>query len=59
MADPEEARTVMRRLVIKCAAMVEDIRKVVALADPDGSGEDWSTLQAHEVRALCICLYGS
>jgi hypothetical protein len=50
MADPEEARFVMQRLVHKCAAMVEDIRKVVALADPDGSGEDWSTLQAQEVR---------
>lgn len=51
MADPEEARFVMQRLVHKCAAMVEDIRKVVALADPDGSGEDWSTLQAQELSS--------
>ena len=60
MSEPAEARDVMRRLVQKAAAMVDDIRKIVALADPDGSGEDWPTLQAQEVRdrrsrAFAVC----
>lgn len=56
MADPEDARDVMRHLVQKASAMVDDIRKIVALDDPDGSGEDWPTLQAQEVRACAGAL---
>jgi hypothetical protein len=50
LADANEAHTILMHLTLKCAAIVDEIRKAIALADPDGhNASDWSTLQAEEV----------
>lgn len=51
VSDADEMGSVLSRISAKCAAIVDEIRKAIALADPDGhNAADWSTLQADEVR---------
>lgn len=42
---------VLSRLAAKCAAIVDEIRKAIAMGDPDAHATaDWATMQAEEVR---------
>ncbi|RYG53517.1 hypothetical protein EON66_08440 [archaeon] len=49
--DAEHARSVLLRLTARCASIVDEIRKAIALKDPEGhQTADWATLQSEEVR---------
>lgn len=50
VTDASEMQYELGRLSVKCAAIVEEIKKAVTLADPEGHNiVDWATLQALEV----------
>jgi hypothetical protein len=49
VADAAEAQSVLTRLCAKCATIVDEIRKAIAMGDPDAHAGDWGTMQAEEV----------
>jgi len=50
VSDAAEAQVVLAKLAVTCGQLVDEIRKAIAMSDPDGhAGVDWPALQAQEV----------
>ena len=51
LGSPGETQGILHDLAAKCASVVDEIRKAIALADPEGHNSvEWSALQTDEVR---------